>query len=82
MFFYKRAQILVGDVWGAYGKHRGRDHPYGFYDIDQLTMFADYRIPQILRAKSVLIYSEELADKIDRKEVSLLITSFYRMMNS
>lgn len=42
--FYKRAQILVGDVWSCYN---GKD--YGeFDDIDQITMFADYRIPQAL----------------------------------
>lgn len=36
LFFYKRAQIFVGDVWGAF-------HGTGlgcFHDIDQLTMFA------------------------------------------
>ncbi len=36
LFFYKRAQIFVGDVWGAFhGAGLGR-----FMDIDQLTMFA------------------------------------------
>ena len=36
LFFYKRAQIFVGDVWGAFhGAGLGR-----FTDIDQLTMFA------------------------------------------
>ncbi len=39
VFFYKRAQIFAGDLWGAFG---GRG--YGeFQDIAQLTMFADYR---------------------------------------
>lgn len=36
LFFYKRAQIFVGDVWGAF-------HGTGlgcFPDIGQLTMFA------------------------------------------
>ena len=36
---YKRAQILIADVWGACeGKGLGE-----FRDIDTLTMFADYR---------------------------------------
>jgi len=56
---YKRAQILVGDVWAAYGGAYRRNatassssssssseenkNIYDFTDIDQLTMFADYR---------------------------------------
>lgn len=40
MFFYKRAQIFVGDVYGALqGKGLG-----AFNDIHELTMFADYRV--------------------------------------
>lgn len=31
-------------------------------------MFADYRVPQILRAMKVLEYSEELSSKIDSKQ--------------
>lgn len=53
---YKRAQILVGDLWAAYGGAARRNGAssssgsgsghlsiYDFTDIDQLTMFADYR---------------------------------------
>lgn len=37
--FYKRAQILVGDIWACFeGQEFGR-----FDDIDSITMFADYR---------------------------------------
>jgi hypothetical protein len=68
VFFYKRAQILAGDIWAAYGKHEP-PHPFGFSDIDKLTMFADYRVPQILRAKGVLRYAPGLAARIDRLEV-------------
>ena len=32
-------------------------------------MFADYRVPQILRVKGVLRYSPALAERIDRREV-------------
>lgn len=36
---YKRAQILIGDIWACFeGKGLGK-----FDDIDTLTMFADYR---------------------------------------
>ncbi|WPH04624.1 Hypothetical protein R9X50_00751700 [Acrodontium crateriforme] len=53
----KRAQIFVADLWAAF-KGQG----YGeFHDIDQLTMFADYRIPQMLHSLGVLNYSPTLA---------------------
>lgn len=36
---YKRAQILIADIWSSF-----RGSGFGkFYDIDTLTMFADYR---------------------------------------
>ncbi|KAK7422105.1 hypothetical protein QQX98_001848 [Neonectria punicea] len=42
--FLKRAQILVADLWACFN-----GESYGeFHDIDKITMFADYRIPQIL----------------------------------
>ncbi|KNC56352.1 UPF0553 protein [Thecamonas trahens ATCC 50062] len=61
VFFYKRAQIFVGDVWGAFGG----EGLGAFRDIDQLTMFADYRIPQLLRHLGILVYSPELAALVD-----------------
>ncbi|MBI4785987.1 MAG: hypothetical protein HY782_02945 [Chloroflexi bacterium] len=61
--FFKRAQILVTDLWGAF---RGQD--WGeFENINALTAFADYKLPQILRAWGVLRYSPALARKVDRK---------------
>lgn len=38
--FYKRAQILVGDVWAAYG--RRSTGVASFHDIAKLTMFGTY----------------------------------------
>ena len=62
--FYKRAQILAGDIWGALkGKGLGAMH-----DVEQLTMFADYRVPQILEARGVLEYSQALKKRIMDKE--------------
>lgn len=63
LFFYKRAQIFVGDVWGAF-------HGTGlgcFPDISQLTMFADYRVPVVLRELGVLCYAPKLAAAVDAK---------------
>lgn len=59
----KRAQITVVDVYGTFG-----GQGYGrFDDIAELTAFADYKIPQVLRAQGILIYSSELAAKVDSK---------------
>ncbi|EGC36294.1 hypothetical protein DICPUDRAFT_47225 [Dictyostelium purpureum] len=64
VFFYKRAQIFVGDLWGAYqGRGLGK-----FDDIKQLTMFADYRVPQILESLKVIEYSPELKKMIEQKQ--------------
>ncbi|KPM10297.1 DUF2419 domain containing protein [Sarcoptes scabiei] len=58
--FLKRAQILIADIWACY-----EGHGLGFFnDIDQLTMFADYRIPQILHYFDILKYSPELTDSL------------------
>ncbi|CAH0521210.1 unnamed protein product [Peronospora belbahrii] len=38
-----------------------------FYDIDQLTTFADYRVPQVLHPEGVIVYSSELAKLVDSK---------------
>ncbi|GBP42806.1 Queuosine salvage protein [Eumeta japonica] len=54
--FYKRAQILVADLWNFFGgENWGK-----FVDIDKLTMFADYRVPQVLAHFGVLVYSDDL----------------------
>lgn len=64
VFLYKRAQIFVADIWGAFqGQGLG-----GFRDIDRLTMFADYLVPAVFRKWGVLEYIPELAAKVDRKE--------------
>lgn len=53
---YKRAQILVGDIWACFrGEGLGR-----FDDIQKITMFADYRVPQVLVHYGAMEYSSEL----------------------
>lgn len=60
----KRAQIFVADLWACF---EGED--YGeFRDIDKITMFADYRVPQILRTLGCISYSPPLEAAIHRKE--------------
>ncbi len=61
--FYKRAQLLATDLAGAF---HGRDLGE-FHDLDQLTAFADYKLPQVLRYYGALVYSPALAARIDRR---------------
>lgn len=64
-FFYKRAQILVADLWAAYGRPQVESgSPYAFEDIGQLTMFADYRVPQMLAHIGAMEYSQRLMASI------------------
>jgi len=55
--FLKRAQIAAADLW--------RSGAFGFLDVDELTCFADYKLPQALRHLGALEYSEHLTRRID-----------------
>lgn len=58
---YKRAQILIGDLWACYNnKDFGR-----FTDIEKISMFADYRVPQSLIYFGAMEYSEDLKDILE-----------------
>ncbi|KAL4803849.1 hypothetical protein BDV18DRAFT_144548 [Aspergillus unguis] len=61
---YKRAQILVADLWACFDGEGYGD----FQDIDKITMFADYRIPQMLHYLGCLMYSPPLESRIRRHE--------------
>lgn len=61
VYFYKRAQLLAADLYGAFeGQGYGQ-----FLDLDQLTIFADYKLPQVLRHYHILEYSPQLAELVD-----------------
>jgi len=63
VFLYKRAQIFVADLYGAFdGKSWGR-----FTDMGRLTAFADYKLPQVLRYLGILRYTQGMARKVDQK---------------
>ena len=63
VFFYKRAQIFAADLYGAFdGKECG-----SFMDMDKLTAFADYKLPQMLRHLGIFHYARSLAQKVDQK---------------
>ena len=59
VFFYKRAQIVVGDIHGMCNCIKG---------LEKITGFADYRIPQVLLGWDVLDIEESLKEKIMKKE--------------
>ncbi|XP_074526552.1 queuosine 5'-phosphate N-glycosylase/hydrolase [Halichoeres trimaculatus] len=72
----KRAQILVADFWGIMGARGEVD----INNMDWLTMFADYRVPQALVYLGALRYSDtlmlalkngELLSSGDRREVEI-----------
>jgi len=63
--FLKRAQIIVADVWGCF-QGEGLGH---FKNIEEVTMFADYRVPQTLEYFEILKYSGELKQKLNSLEV-------------
>ncbi|EEU45908.1 uncharacterized protein NECHADRAFT_38646 [Fusarium vanettenii 77-13-4] len=61
----KRAQILVADLWACFN-----GESYGeFRDIDKITMFADYRIPQILMTLGALYCCPAIAAAITDKKM-------------
>jgi hypothetical protein len=61
--FFKRAQIVAGDLFGSFrGEGWGR-----LRNLDSLTAFADYKLPQLLRAWGILHYAPALARRVDRR---------------
>lgn len=64
IYFYKRAQLVpakLHDYWrlGRITKEISR--------INELTAFADYKIPQLLRQLGILVYTRELEQMIDNQ---------------
>ncbi|CAJ1958468.1 unnamed protein product [Cylindrotheca closterium] len=57
IFFLKRAQIFVGDINAALNLN--------LKNMDKLTTFADYRVPQILRHFDILKYQPHLETIVD-----------------
>jgi hypothetical protein len=63
VWFYKRAQLLISDIENMYT----HDKEIKFTRKEILTASADYKIPQILRKLWILIYTPNLAQKIQEK---------------
>ncbi len=70
---YKRVQILVGDIYACYrGEGLGQ-----FNDIQTVTMFADYRVPQVLVHFGAIKYSNDLLELLKKGK---LFASFDRII--
>lgn len=65
---YKRAQILIGDLWSFFDSKSWGE----FEDIDKVTMYADYRIPQVLVYFGAISYSEKLMRKLQNGKICKL----------
>lgn len=64
VYFWKRAQLFVADVHAAFaGEGWG-----AFDDFAELTAFADYKLPQVLRELGLLSYHPDLAHQVDLRE--------------
>lgn len=59
--FYKRAQLAAGMLFQAFGGQGWG----GFEDFEQLTVYADYKLPQVLRKLGILVYDQSLTDLVD-----------------
>lgn len=71
---YKRAQITAADLHRAFGSGPvDAGEPAGsagwghFEDLDRMTLFADNLVPHVLRCEGVLVYTDDLAARIDSR---------------
>ena len=70
LYFYKRAQICVGDLYAALASAKlllkeEEEEDDDVNNMNDITTFADYRVPQLLRHYQILEYSTTLAHQID-----------------
>jgi len=62
--FYKRAQLAAAMLYEAFDG----EGPGHLRRVEELTVFADYKLPQVLRRLSILRYAPHLAGQVDRRE--------------
>lgn len=62
--FHKRAWLCAAMIFGRF-QH---DPIRAFHDPENIPVFADYRLPQLLRGSGVLVLSDALAARIDALE--------------
>ncbi|KAH9057522.1 hypothetical protein EDB87DRAFT_1565154 [Lactarius vividus] len=78
IFFWKRAQILTAETWAAFSPAPAQHAPHPLFPrgIAQLTMFADYRVPQILHHLRLLTYAPALVHTLRARD--LLVSGMSR----
>jgi len=62
--FYKRAQLVSAHLYDLARFNKIGQRINGF---DKITAFADYKVPQLMRNMGILIYNDELSNKIDNQ---------------
>ena len=83
VYFYKKLQLLLGML-------QGRFNIFDEKEVSKLTVYADYRLPQVLNHSRILEYSDELLEDIknyriipkgSRKEIEIrantIVASLY-----
>jgi len=84
LYFWKRAQILAAEAWAAFYPLHGAHPLFPGGGAARITMFADYRVPQILHHLGLLDYPPALAALLEahaplehgsREEVSIRAAS-------
>jgi len=62
---------LSSPSYFIYDEYSNRGHPTycQFYDVEKLSTFADYRIPQLFHSLHVLEYAPALHQKIASQEM-------------
>jgi len=63
VLFQKRAQLGVAMIAGRFGGRSWGD----LRRLKELTVFADYMLPRVLRGLGVLAYRDDLAFRVDRE---------------
>ncbi len=63
VLFHKRAQLVTNNA------HKILETEGGLRNTDQLTALADYKVPQLLRNRGILVYSPHLAAQVDGLEI-------------
>jgi len=63
IYFYKRAQLLIEDIYQLFGGEGYGD----LTNLDGFTACADYKLPQSMRKLGLISYTKDLEEKIDQK---------------
>ena len=62
LFLYKRCQIAAADLYSAI-----KEKNIILENSEKLTMFPDYRVPQILNEMGIMVYDKDLTEIVKNK---------------